>query len=233
MARGGASGPGLEFPEGSTLRACGPDGIAALAQHWTEAFYPARSPIVSEDDTDDDVFFILSGKARAATFTDSGREVLMSELPAGESFGMFAAIDGQPRSTNVLAVEDCRIARMSAASFNKVIDTHTQVMRAYLHYMVDRIRHLSGRMTSVTTRNAEQRLIAELLRLAEAGMTGPDSAMIEDLPTQQQLATLIFSQRETVGREMSQLKEAGLIERKGRRLLINSLAQLKALLGEN
>jgi CRP-like cAMP-binding protein len=232
MARAAASGLGIDFPEGSTLHACGPDGIAVLAQHWTEAIYPARSPIVSEDDTDDDVFFILSGKARAATFTDSGKEVLMSELPAGESFGMFAAIDGQPRSTNVLAVEECRIARMSAASFNKVIDTHTGVMRAYLNYMVDRIRHLSSRMTEVTTRNAEQRLIAELLRLAEPGMTGPDSAAIDPLPTQQQLATLIFSQRETVGRDMSRLKEAGLIERKGRRLLIKSVSRLQALLDE-
>ena len=102
------------FPEGSTLHACGPDGCAALAEYWTEAIYPARALIVSEDETDDDVFFILSGHARAATYTDSGKEVLMSDLPPGESFGLFAAIDGQPRSTNVIAVDDARIARMSA-----------------------------------------------------------------------------------------------------------------------
>jgi hypothetical protein len=58
------------FPEGSTLHACGPDGCAALAKYWTEATYPARALIVSEDETDDDVFFILSGRARAATYTD-------------------------------------------------------------------------------------------------------------------------------------------------------------------
>jgi len=219
-----------DFPEGSTLQACGPDGVAALTKYWTEAVYPARSLIVSEDETDDDVFFILSGRARAATYTDSGKEVLMSDLPPGESFGIFAAIDGQPRSTNVIAVEESRIARMSAASFNTVIDSHTGVMRAFLHYLVERIRHLSTRMTDVTTRNAEQRLIAELLRLAAAGVTGPDTAVIEPLPTQQELATLIFSQRESVGRDMSQLKEAGLIERKGRTLKIKSLSRLKALL---
>lgn len=219
-----------DFPKGSTLRACGPEGVAALAKYWTEAVYPARSLIVSEDETDDDVFFILSGRARAATYTDSGKEVLMSDLPPGESFGIFAAIDGQPRSTNVIAVEESRIARMSAASFNTVIDSHTGVMRAFLHYLVERIRHLSTRMTDVTTRNAEQRLVAELIRLAATGMTGPDTAVIEPLPTQQELATLIFSQRESVGRDMSRLKEAGLIERKGRTLKIKSLSRLKALL---
>jgi CRP-like cAMP-binding protein len=229
MATNGAD----RFPVGSTLHACGPGGCDALAEYWTEATYPARALIVSEDETDDDVFFILSGRARAATYTDTGKEVLMSELPPGESFGIFAAIDGQPRSTNVIAIEDARIARMSADHFNKVLYSHSGVTRAFIHYLVERIRHLSTRMTAVTTQDAEHRLIAELLRLAESGMTGDDSARIEPLPTQQEFATLLFSQREAIGRDMSKLKDAGLIERKGRTLLIKSVARLKARLEED
>ncbi|MGR3718037.1 MAG: Crp/Fnr family transcriptional regulator [Thermohalobaculum sp.] len=226
MARNGND----KFPEGSTLHACGPDGRAALAKYWTEATYPARALIVSEGETDNDVFFILSGQVRAATYTDSGKEVFMSDMPPGESFGIFAAIDGQPRSTNVIAVEDSRIARMSAVNFNKVLYSHSGVTRAFVLYMVDRIRHLSTRMTAVTTRNAEQRLITELLRLAKAGIIGDDTAVIEPLPTQQDFATLLFSQREAIGRDMSKLKDAGLIERKGRSLLIKSVSGLEARL---
>ncbi len=222
----------FKFPEGSTLDLCGPAGCAELAKFWTEALYPARSLIVSEDEIDDDVFFILSGRARAATYTDTGREVLMSDLPPGESFGIFAAIDGLPRSTNVIAVEESRIARMSAAHFNQALYSEPAVTRAFVLYLVERIRHLSSRMTAVTTRNAEQRLIAELLHLAEAGMTGPDTAVITSLPTQQELAILLFSQRESIGRDMSKLKDAGLIERKGRTLEIRSVSRLKARLGD-
>jgi CRP/FNR family cyclic AMP-dependent transcriptional regulator len=218
------------FPEGSTLHACGPEGCAALAKHWTEANYASKSLIVSEDETDDDVFFILAGRARAATYTDTGKEVLLSELPPGESFGLFAAIDGRPRSTNVIAVEDSRIARMSAEHFNEVLYSESSVARAIILYLVERIRTLSTRMTAVTTRNAEQRLVGELLRLAEPGMRDDDSAVIESVPTQQDLATLLFSQRETVGRDMSKLKEAGLIERKGRSLVIKNVSGLRARL---
>ena len=226
MAENGAD----RFSEGTVLHACGADGCAALAKYWTEATYPARALIVSEDEVDDDVFFILSGRARAATYTDSGKEVLMSDMLAGESFGIFAAIDGQPRSTNVIAIEDSRIARLSAESFNRVLYGHSSVARAFILYLVDRIRHLSSRMTAVTTRNVEQRLVAELLRLAKDGMTGTDTARIETLPTQHDFATLLFSQRETIGRDMSKLKDAGLIEREGRSLLIKSVSRLKARL---
>jgi CRP/FNR family cyclic AMP-dependent transcriptional regulator len=227
MAKNGTD----HFPEGSTLHACGPDGYAELAKYWTEATYPTRALIVSEDETDDDVFFILKGRARAATYTDSGKEVLLSELPPGESFGIFAAIDGQPRSTNVIAVDDARIARMSAENFNKVLYSHTDVTRAFIHYLVDRIRNLSTRMTEVTTLNAEQRLVAELLRLADAGMIDNDTAQIVALPTQQDLAIMLFSQREAIGRDMSKLKDVGLIERKGRSLLILSVSRLKERIG--
>ncbi len=215
------------FPENSTLHACGAEGCAALAQFWTESTFQPRALIVSEDEQEDDVYFILSGKARAATYTNNGKEVLMSELPPGEGFGIFAAIDGLPRSTNVIAITECRVARMSASHYNEVMDTNTKVMRAFLIYMVDRIRHLSIRMTNVTTMNAEQRLVYELLELGKTNMTGDDSAVIDPVPTQQELAILISGQRESVGRDMSKLSNSGLIERKGRTLTIPSMDRLE------
>lgn len=208
------------FPDDSTLKACGPEGCAALAKYWTESTFQPRALIVSEDEMEDDVYFILTGKARAATYTNNGKEVLMSELPPGEGFGIFAAIDGLPRSTNVIAISECRVARVSAKNYNMVLDEHVQVMRAFLEYMVDRIRHLSIRMTNVTTMNAEQRLIYELLELAKTNMTGEDEATIDPVPTQQELAVIIAGQRESVGRDMSKLVKKGLMKREGRSTLI-------------
>ena len=220
----------LQFPPGSTLHACGPEGCAALAKLWTVSSFPARSVIVSESDTDDDAFFVVEGVARAATFTDNGREVLYSDLPRGEAFGIFAAIDGHPRSTNVFAKEASRVARLSGSQFREVLYGDRKVNEAFMLYLVDRIRHLSSRMTEATTLSTEQRLCAQLLRMCER--SGPDTAFIERLATQQELATLISSQRESVGREMSKLKDHGLIRRDGRSLRILSLRGLEAKLSD-
>ena len=207
-----------KYPEHSTLHTCGPDGCAALARYWTVSSFTPRSVIVSESDTDDDVFFVVDGLARAATFTDNGREVLYPDLPRGDAFGIFAAIDGKPRSTNVFAKEHSRIARMSANHFREVLYENRSVAEAFMIYLVDRIRYLSGRMTEATTLSTEQRLCAQLLRLCRK--TGQDSGLIEKLPTQQELATVISSQRESVGREMSKLKDQGLTLREGKSLQI-------------
>jgi len=224
-------GDSRSFPEGTTLCACGPDGVAELAELWRETRVSRHTLILTENDTDDDVFFILEGHARAATYTDRGREVLLSELRAGEAFGIFAAIDGRPRSTNVVSVEDSVIARMAAVDFRNVLYGHPAVNRAFMLYMVDRIRSTSSRFTTVATLNAEQRLIAELIRLAERGRIDNDSAVIDPVPTQQDLALLTFAaHREAVGRDMCKLRDAGLIERRGRKLLIKSLGGLLARL---
>lgn len=218
------------FPDGSTLAACGRAGCDELAKYWTISNFTPKSVIVSESDTDDDVFFVVDGLARAATFTDNGREVLYSDLPPGDSFGIFAAIDGDPRSTNVFAKEHSRIARMSANHFREVLYGNPDVNKAFIHYLVDRIRYLSSRMTEATTLSTEQRLCAQLLRMCVK--TGKDEGLIEKLATQQELATLISSQRESVGREMSKLKDQGLIHREGKSLTIISLRGLETKLSD-
>lgn len=220
----------LQFPPGSTLHACGEEACAAIARHWKVSSYPEGAMVLSESDTGDDVFFVLEGLARAATFTDQGREVFYSDLPAGEAFGIFAAIDGQPRSANVIARIDSRIARISGNQFREVLYSDPRVSEAFMRYLVDRIRDLSSRMTEATTLSTEQRLCARLLRMCER--MGADAGYIEKLPTQQELATLISSQRESVGREMSKLKDQGLIRREGRSLRILSLRGLEAKLSD-
>ncbi|MEO1469909.1 MAG: Crp/Fnr family transcriptional regulator [Pseudomonadota bacterium] len=237
------------FPRESTLDRCGLEGVAALSRHWNEAVYQANAQIVGADDSDDDVYFVLKGRARAATFTDAGREVRLSDIREGEGFGIFAAIDGRPRSTNVIAIEHSRFARISASNFNTVVDENPQVARALMMYLCERIRELSIRVTEVTTQGAEARLISLLIAEAETRgeqrapsaksalrATGPgtpynldddDAIVIDPLPTQQEIANMIFSQRETVGREMSRLARLGLIRREGRRLVIPSLQRLR------
>lgn len=221
----------LSYPVGSTLHACGPEGASELAKHWRESRIPAHTVLVAEEEVDNDVFFILDGHARAATYTNWGREVLLSDIHTGEAFGIFAAIDGRPRSTSVVTVEDSRVGRMTGFDFRRILFGNRHVNRAFIYYMVDRIRATSTRFASAAILSAEQRLISELLRLAERRAIVGDTAVIDPMPTQQELALLTFAaHREAIGRDMSKLRKAGLIRRQGRTLIITSMNGLRARL---
>lgn len=81
--------------------------------------YQADEHIITLGDQTRDVFFIISGKVRITTFTTGGKEVTFQDMPAGKMFGELSAIDGQERSTNVVALSESLIAVASPNAFFK------------------------------------------------------------------------------------------------------------------
>lgn len=223
-------GPGWSehlFGDGTLLKECGPEAFGHLSEVWYESRGQADQLLLSADDRGDDTFFVLEGRVRAATFTESGREVTFSDLGPGDCFGIFAAIDGAPRSTNVLAVTPCRIARLRGAQLRQLILSDPGFNMALIRYLVRMIRDLSMRVTEFSALTADQRLGRELVRLARRYRVKPDEARIENAPTQAELASMISSHREAVAREMARLQKLGLLRRDGRTLVVSSISRLE------
>lgn len=218
------------YAPGTTLAACPPETIGRLAKAWRISDHDAGSMILDAEDRRDDVYFVLAGEVRASSFTATGREVRFTTLSAGEAFGIFAAIDGLPRSTNIIAATKARVARLTAAEFRDWIDTDASFRNAILAHLVARLRALSEQITRLTAYSAEQRLVAELLARAEPDASDPDRATVVPLPTQSELATLILGHREQVSRDLRRLKEAGLVRQDSGALAILSIAGLRARL---
>jgi len=85
--------------------------------------------ILQRQDEGRDVFFVVRGRVCAIYHSASGREVRFGDLPAGEIFGEFAAIDGEPRSADIVSVTDALIASMPADQFWDVLRRYEPVWR--------------------------------------------------------------------------------------------------------
>ncbi len=223
----GSHAADLVFGEGTILNECGPESIRRLADVWFETRGQADQLLVSADDRTDDTYFVLEGRVRAATFTENGREVTFSDLGPGDCFGIFASIDNAPRSTNVIAVTQCRVARLKSSNLRNLLERDPVFNMALIRYLVRMIRDLSIRVTEFSALTADQRLGRELVRLARRYRTKPDEARIPNAPTQTELASMISSHREAVAREMARLQKSGLIKREGRTLIIGSIGKLE------
>jgi len=71
--------------------------------------FASDEQIIDQQSDSRDVYFIASGRVRVVNFTLSGKEVALEDLGAGQYFGELAAIDGRPRSSTVVALEDSDI----------------------------------------------------------------------------------------------------------------------------
>jgi CRP-like cAMP-binding protein len=147
-------------------------------------------------------------------------------------FGEIATIDRQPRSASVEALEFCTICSLSARGFEQLILRERTVAIAALRHMAAEVRRLSERVFEFSTMVVQNRVQAELIRLAaEAGKTKGE-VVLSPTPSLSDIADRISTHREAVSRELSRLGTLGLIRREHGDLKIMDLERLNRLVTE-
>ena len=195
---------------------------------WRRA--PRDTWIIDYQDSSSDVFFVVSGSVRVKIQAVSGREILLREIGAGEFFGELAAIDGQPRSSGILAVTDVTIARMPPGVFRAALHAHPDVCDQLLALLAGQIRMLANRVNEYSTLDVRYRIHAELLRLSRPEQ--PNRAVVSPPPVHAEIAARVSTRREAVARELKALERAGLVERRRGAFVLTDVARLKALIEE-
>jgi CRP-like cAMP-binding protein len=192
----------------------------------------AGQRVISREAADNDVYLIVSGLVRVTAFSATGREVTFRDMHAGEWFGDFAAIDGLSRSADVVAVEDTLVASMSPALFRRLLREHAAVCDRMLRRLVNSVRELTERVFEFSTLGVQNRVHAEVLRLArQAGVEG-NRARIDPAPKHTDIASQISTYREQVTRELSAMAKQGLIQRAGGALVIPNVERLERIVSE-
>ena len=197
------------------LAAASDEVLQNLCSRCSWRLYRAGERILSKDARDCDVYFIVSGIVRATAFSAGGRQVTYRDMRAGESFGDLAAIDRLPRSADVVAQSESMIASLRAEHFLELLTEVRAVSDALVRHLVDRVRDLSDRLFDLSTLGVENRVDAELLRLAVAAGVVANVARIDPAPTHSDIASQIGTYREQVTREFSQLARWGILDRAG------------------
>ena len=182
--------------------------------------------IVSHNEQTTDVFFIVSGKVRVTIYSNSGRDVTYRVQGAGQMFGELSAIDDEPRSAHVLALEESLVASMTAEAFWAALKDYPPVAEAALKRLATLVRQLSDRVFEFSTLAVKNRIHAELLRLGRDGEPNGNASSITPAPTHADVASRISTHREAVTRELNELTRAGLIERNEGALVIQDMTQL-------
>lgn len=193
---------------------------------WVE--YNATECIVSYGEVSTSVYFILSGLVTAGICSPQGREISYQNLSPGDMFGELAAIDQQPRSCQVLALQNCSILQLPGTRFLSLTAQYPELQRATLLKLARTVRFLCARVYDFGALDVSGRIRQEIIRLIEQQKR--HDSIIHTMPTHQQLASRVATHREAVSRELCELERQGIILRKGRSLLITDLPRLKAMI---
>jgi CRP-like cAMP-binding protein len=211
------------------LKSVSKETLRQIEQGAKQLSFAKGQEIISRSDEITDVYVLTSGLARVSVFSASGKAVNFRRVDPGDIFGEFAAIDGERRSATVEVVEACRVICISAALFRDLMEADPAFMNAVLVHLVAQLRALTGRVVEFSTLAVTNRIHSELLRMARTAHNGGTVHEINPAPTHSEIAGRISTHREAVSREISRLKQLGVIERRRRALVLTDLGRLERM----
>jgi CRP/FNR family transcriptional regulator, cyclic AMP receptor protein len=191
--------------------------LEAVAAHGVEHTYPKSMVLVSEGDSTDSLYVILSGRVRIFASDEDGHEVVFGTQGPGEYFGEMA-LDGGTRSASVITLEKSRLLVVPARQLRELIAANPQFALNLMKKLISRVRTLTSNVKSLSLMDVYGRVAHLLLELAEQK---DDALVIEERLTQQDVASRVGASREMVGRILKDLSDGGYLSLQRNRIVIN------------
>ena len=190
-----------------------------------ESSHQADQVIVMEQDWGESLFLLCDGLAKVRTYTADGDEVVMSLLGAGDVFGEMAALDGEARSADVVALTPLRLVKLRVPPFAALLEKQASFALALAKLEASRLRDLNRRF-ALQTADATTRLLDALAYLARKSSAENDPQALIPSLAQLEIALIAGLARETASRTLSKLRTRGTVSEENGHL---RLADLKPL----
>lgn len=175
----------------------------------------------------DHLVFLLSGRVLVLDVTEDGREIVLSTLSPGDYVGEMAVIDGKPRSASVQAAETSLVAFLPRAHAQTLLYTNPLVAERVMQRLAGTVRAAAANRAILSLPSAFQRVYAVLHQLAHPAPG--NMIVIASMPTQQEIAAMVNTSRETVSRALQVLLQKHVVEKDMRRLIVRQPDTLRKM----
>lgn len=174
------------------------------------------------------LFAVVDGHLKLAIQSPEGQEKVVTVAGPAETFGEAAILLDASRQVNAEALGDARVLCITSDAIRLLADQDLAFFRRLAARVAGQVMFLLGKLETYAVRSGSQRVIAYLLGLCprEAG----DGSVHIDLPVQKGvIASALNLTPESLSRVLHDLAKAGVIDRAGKRITINSVSRLRAL----
>jgi CRP-like cAMP-binding protein len=191
--------------------------------------YGKRDIVLQKGGHGDGLMFLLSGQAQVIDVTEDGRAIGLRMLAPGDFFGEIALINNSTRSASVVAMTEALVGFLPAPAAMHLFSHSPSVANQMLKHLAQKIQRDSEIRALLSINNTSKRIYAFLVMQQKPGSDGTAPAMVENLPTHQDIANMVNTSRETVTRALLALVQQGIIEKDSHNLIIRDPEALKKL----
>ena len=194
-----------------------PNMVERLDAAAHEHVYQAGATIFNEGDACAGFHVVVEGLVRIYRISPEGRLHTLSLLRPTASFNEVAAVDGRSNPYNAVAVTQAVIVAISHNQIMELLSNERELLQSYVQALAQVNREYIERLEDMTFRTIPSRLAK--LFLHETTYADQISEAPTKL-TQEDIASILGTTREVVGRALRGLLNAGLLRKEGRQVFI-------------
>lgn len=184
--------------------------------------------IFMPDEVADQVYFLIRGRIKTGTFSMDGREVIKEILQPETMFGDLALAGETRRSEFAQALhEDVEYLSVKVSDFLQLMQKNQRLIFACMQHLSQRLQRVEDRLAKLVLKDARERIIEFLVETAgkEGRRVGYETLLKHHL-TQQDIANLTGTSRQTVTSVLNDLRKSNLIYFNRNSILIRDIEKL-------
>jgi CRP/FNR family cyclic AMP-dependent transcriptional regulator len=206
-----------------------PDEATALERASRRRDYRRGAVVMREADRSDWVVVLRTGRVKVSVDTASGMEVVLAVRGAGALLGELSAIDREPRSATVTALEPVTALVVPVSEFEAYLQKHGRVAFLLMRTLIGKLRDADRKRIEFGAHDTTGRVAARLVEMAERFGQRTDDGLKIALPfSQDELAGWTGASREAVSKALRALRSRGLIRTGRMTVVVRDLEALRA-----
>jgi CRP/FNR family transcriptional regulator, cyclic AMP receptor protein len=207
------------------------DEAAAVAATVTDRHYGKHQFIVREGDPGDTFFILVKGSISVCRIAPDGRETILSILKEGDFFGEMSMFDSSLRSASIKTLTEVEVGAIRQADFLILLDRNPRIGRSLVIALSERLRAANALIAATTSQDIRARLASLLLNLGDQfGERVDNGTRITLRLTNQEMANMIGTTRETVNRTLNRFWDDKLVDMRTAHVVIVEPDRLRALI---
>ncbi len=187
--------------------------------------------ILRQGEPGSSLFVIVSGRVRIYTLSPEGCELSVGIYDAGDFFGEMALLNGEPRSANVEAIQNTKVLVLRRSAFRNHLLSNPHAALHIIETLSQRLRYATESAEELVFLNVRQRIASRLLELSERYGVNQENGVLIDLDlSQEAIASLVGTTRESANRALRSLREQGIVHVERVRIQVLCPEKLRELL---
>ncbi len=174
------------------------------------------------------MYVVRSGQVKIFKLSPDGREQVLRMAGAGDCFNEVPIFDNGPNPANAQAVEPAALWGIRQGDMRRLVEEHPAIAIGFLKAFAGKLRYFTRKVEDLSFRSVTSRVAKLLLEMAEDD--GKGGLRLKQQFTQQEMASVVGTAREMIGRAFKALEKEGAIRLDRHRVVIVSRAALTRML---